>query len=480
MPLNILKNNRFLITLGLSLVISACGAVTFLHVTSQNTAIAIMLIAALGLILVITFQTREVKRLRAQFFEAQKMEAIGRLAGGIAHDFNNSLAAISGYAELLAEDLKTAPEQQAYAEKILLATAQSQKLIDQILAFSRKTQPTFDPVRASAICNDVISMLQATLRPKITLVTDIQEPDAFILANAGQIQQVIMNICVNAGDAIGKNPGKIILRSCKTDKDRTILQKIMLSADRKKDGSATLPQKLHQIDKKRSVMTVGALSPAQDYISIIVEDTGGGIPFKTLASIFDPFFTTKSTGKGKGTGLGLAAAHGIIATHHGALIVTTETGYGTTFEILLPTVQAPASTSAPRTAKSLPQGHGNLLLVEDDDIVATMMISGLERMGYDVIHCQNGQEALAALAAEPGHYRLMITDYKMPNMTGLDLSRQVSKIYPNMPIIMISGYSDEKLQAASYGTSIRRVLKKPVRMKLLSEVISEVLTTDHT
>lgn len=465
--------NRFFITLGLALVISACGAVIFYHINSQNTAVAIMLTAAIGLILVIVFQTREVKHLRNQFHEAQKMEAIGRLAGGIAHDFNNSLAAISGFAELLAEDLKSRPEQQGYAEKILTATAQSQKLIDQILAFSRKSQPTFDPVRVTHICNDVIAMLKATLRPKISLITDIQAENIVILANAGQIQQVIMNICVNAGDAIGKNAGKITLRALKTDKNRAALQKMLSPSKKSADTPLSLPQKIHQLDKKRSVMTVGTISPDIDYVSIIIEDTGGGIPFKTLESIFDPFFTTKSPDKG--TGLGLSAAHGIIAMHKGALIVSSEIGFGTSFEILLPISSLPLEPEKISAPEKMHIGQGTILLVEDEEIVATMMVSGLERMGYDVLHCQNGQEALEALQAEPGHYQLIITDYKMPNMTGIDLAQKVSKLYPHIPIIMISGYSDEKLQAASEGTSIRKVLKKPVRMKLLSDTINEIL-----
>lgn len=474
MNLDRLKN-KFFITLGLGLVMAACAAVVLTSTGTDHTATLIMLVAAIGLVLVIVFQTREVRRLRAQFFEAQKMEAVGRLAGGIAHDFNNALAAISGFAELLAEDLKDHPEQQRYADNILTAAAQSQRLIDQILAFSRRSQGAPQSLRVTSICADVISMLKATLRPKITLATNIEAGEAAVLAIPGQIEQVIMNICVNAGDAIGKDTGKITLSAKIADKDRAALQKMMAAPGKGSSPSATLPQKIHVLDKKRSVMTVGSIDPALDYISITVEDTGGGIPLKTLESIFDPFFTTKATGKG--TGLGLSAVHGIIAMNKGALIITTQTGFGTSFEILLPlTLETPsARTLNTATLPKQGAGHGHLLLVEDDAIVATMMITGLERMGYDVLHCQNGAEALEALKAETGHYSLVITDYKMPGMTGLDLALQVTKLYPALPIVMVSGYSEEKLESRSGGTSIRRVLKKPVRLRQLADCISEIL-----
>jgi PAS domain S-box-containing protein len=371
--------------------------------------------------------------------QAQKMEAIGTLAGGIAHDFNNILFAILGYSELALAEMPSEASIRIKLEAIHSSGERARDLVAQILAFSRKDEQVRTPVEMHLILEDALKLL----RPAIPTTIDIQTQltsKCHILGDPSRLHQIIMNLCTNAYQAMLETGGTL---------------KISLSAI-KMEGEAA---KLAQI-------------PTGFYGKLIISDTGVGIPPADLTRIFDPYFTTKE--KGKGTGLGLAAVHGIVKSHGGAILVKSQLGKGTKFEVYLPLTPDRSDTEE-RVASQIDGGNERILLVDDEHDVLDVEKEMLKKLGYIITAKDNAREALKLFAGQPDQFDLVITDMTMPDMTGDKLAGELSKIRSDIPIILCTGFSELIFKEKAESLGIMGFLMKPVTMRDLSNMIRKVL-----
>jgi signal transduction histidine kinase len=385
----------------------------------------------------------EQRRLQAQLAQAQKLEALGTFAGGIAHDFNNVLTAVLGYADLIQRDTHDDERTQTRIESILTATVRAQDLVRQILTFSRKQTPTRKPIRLAAVVEEALKLLRASIPPSLTLWTDVRG-DPAVLADAGQMHQVLMNLCTNAIQALEPAGGQLTVALDTVDVDAAFAL-----------GHAPLKPGPH--------------------VRLTVADTGVGMDAVSLERIFEPFFTTKPPGRG--TGLGLAVVHGIVQSHDGAVTVESQPGVGTTFHVYLPATVGPASSvdGDGRPAEP-PRGNGELvLLVDDDPGVVRLGEHLLERLGYRVDGYTDPRAALVAFTASPDRYALVLTDLAMPELSGTEVARQVRATRPRMPVVLTSGYlsPSQDRRAGDYGAG--EFLGKPFSLKTLAETLAAAL-----
>ncbi len=415
----------------------------------------------------------EKQQLEQQFFQAQKMEAIGRLAGGIAHDFNNILAAMSGYAEFLKEDLSKEGSGHKYADNILKAGQQAKTLVDQMLAFSRQKQGTREAMDLREPVLECLSMVNASLPRTIEITTDIAEGYACVDGNPTQIAQVVMNLCVNAKDAMSDDHGALLVTLKHVLPGQDDFEDLALRKDLP-DGSQTPPIKIKEITPLHTALYLGEIAKDHDYFCLCVSDTGSGISKAIMEQMFEPFFTTKPVDKG--TGLGLATVHGVVSSHHGALIVESILGGGTSFQIFFPASKArPAEHVLQQDGPVVSHG-GRILLVEDQDEVREITKSMLVRSGYSVEICGTGLDALMLLQERGRDFDLVLTDHNMPKMTGLEMICQAHLLDADMPFILLSGYAQESLQdMMNAHPAIKAVIRKPVLRKVLEEKIAAVL-----
>lgn len=415
----------------------------------------------------------EKETLQNQFFQAQKMEAIGRLAGGIAHDFNNILASIMGYTEFLLEDLDEKSKQHHFARQIMHGTTRAGTLVEQILSFSRRRDATQTPIGLARIIKETVSLLRATTPPTIALDTQFDDEDAVISGNPTQISQTIMNLCVNARDAMTDDKGVLSVKLHNYYGADLPCQDMM--AEGEIDPSAPARVSMKSLPGGRTRLTVGNLECGKSYACLSVSDTGCGMDRETMERIFEPFFTTKAVDKG--TGLGLATVHGIVLGHRGAIIVTSKPGSGTTFDIYFPILEEEkkANESAMKI-QSAERGTGRILIVEDQASVRDMTTQRLSRIGYESHACVSGDEALAHLRENPGHYDLVLSDYSMPKMSGVELAEHIRNEFPDLPLLLITGFDQGKLELAmEQNPVIKGVLRKPVDSEKLSDAIRDVL-----
>jgi PAS domain S-box-containing protein len=381
-------------------------------------------------------------RVEVQLRQAQKMEALGTLAGGIAHDFNNILAIIIGFTELIISgpkgNLKVVPELQ----QVLKAAYRAKDLVQQILAFSRMSEPEKIPVQAGPIVKEAMKMLRASLPVTIDFKVNI-DSTALVLGDASQIHQVIMNLCTNAGCAMRDHGGELSVNLV--------------------DASL----------EPESIPLHSGLKPGP-YVLLSVKDTGHGIAAADLERIFDPFFTTKK--KGEGTGLGLSVVHGIVKRHGGAIEVESLPGKGASFQVYLPAVET-AQAMAPVDAAALPYGQERILLVEDEPALATAMKQMLERLGYRVDERTSSVDALSTFLShgEDNSYDLVISDMTMPRLTGLDFARELLKLRPGLPILLCTGFSEKINAGEAKQLGIKGVLMKPVTIRELAVTVRTVL-----
>ncbi|GFK95818.1 Sensor kinase CckA [Fundidesulfovibrio magnetotacticus] len=381
--------------------------------------------------------------LERQLLQSQKMEAIGALAGGIAHDFNNILTSIINSTELalmdLAEDSETAQDM----ERSLKAARRGSRLVQQILAFSRPSQQGFAPTDMAEVVHEALAIFAATLPRNITLSENIQVNPAIAFADPTQVHQIVMNICANAFQAMRDTGGHLALELVEADLDETHAEMVNVQPGR--------------------------------YLRLAVSDSGPGIPPDIMDRIFDPFFTTKA--KGEGTGLGLAVVHGIVKSHRGGLRVASQPGKGTTFEIYLPK-QGDFDASFPRAliaAKAAARrGDERILFVEDDADQLTVIPRVLSLLGYEVTAVSGAQEALDAVTALPGAFDVVVTDFDMPALSGVELAQRIEDIAPNLPVILVSGRRSA-LTAAQHAGNIRTVLLKPYNGEELAGAIGLLL-----
>lgn len=416
---------------------------------------------------------QEKEELQEQFYQAQKMEAVGRLAGGIAHDFNNILAAMNGYAEFLLEDLDSNSPEHQYAKNILSAGYQARALVDQMLAFSRRSESVMGTLNLDEPVGECVSMLKASLPKTIDLTLDIDECVPPVHGNATQISQVLMNLCVNAVDAMEDGHGKLSLHLGCIKPDKYI-PKYMIK-DSLPDISDNPLIRIEGFGKNRAKLFLNTISSEDEYLCLTVSDTGSGMSRKIMERVFEPFFTTKPVDKG--TGLGLANVHGVITSHQGALVIDSVNGEGTSFHLFLPLSKERHVESEIAETEYMDMSGSLILLVEDQEEVRDMMTRMLERLGVEAYACATGLEALDVLKENPDAFDLVITDQNMPKMTGLELVCSANEYFPDLPFILLSGYSEQKLKdLMREHPAIKAILRKPITKNYLGAEINRVLS----
>jgi PAS domain S-box-containing protein len=386
----------------------------------------------------------ERRALEQQLRQSQKMEAVGRLAGGIAHDFNNLLMVISGYSEFLLERLGDEPQLRAPAQEIASAAERASSLTRQLLAFSRKQMLAPRVVNLNAVATENVKMLTRMIGEDIDLVI-APSPDLWsVRADAGQIEQVIMNLAVNARDAMPSG-GKLTIET----------SNVVLDEDYARLHSPVRPG---------------------DYVMVAVSDTGAGMDAETQSHIFEPFFTTKGT---KGTGLGLSTVYGIVKQSGGYIWVYSEMGLGTTFKIYLPRVastgEAVAQFAPAPEHRKVEPGTETILLVEDEANLRYLARQYLEKQGYKVIEAADGAVAMQIAVAHEKTIHLLLTDVIMPGMNGRELAQRIAEIRPNVKILYMSGYTENVIGHNGMLDAGIRLLQKPFNLRDLKSIVREVL-----
>ena len=386
--------------------------------------------------------TTDRKVLEDQLRQAQKMEAIGQLAGGVAHDFNNLLTVISGYSELLQHHLSTDDTLRRHAEQIKIAGDRASALTRQLLAFSR--QQVFRPIvlDLNVVVANLLEMLPRLIGEHIELKTALGPEPTLIKTDAGQLEQVLMNLAINARDAMPRG-GILTIETSNVSLDESACQGL------------------------------GTVSPGP-YVQLTVRDTGCGMDPATQTRIFEPFFTTKDLGKG--TGLGLATVYGIITQSRGAISVDSAPGRGATFTVYLPKSDAEAATVSvtPVSAEPLP-GWETVLVVEDQQSVRGFVQSLLKLNGYHVWEAADGIEALRICRQHPGEIQLLVTDVVMPGMSGRELAEQLAVEQPSIKVLYMSGYTDDTVVHAGVAQAGMAFLQKPFSPTTFTHKVREVL-----
>ncbi len=385
---------------------------------------------------------REREEMERQLRHSQKMEAIGTLAGGIAHDFNNLLTAIIGYTETAMIKASQGQDYSQGLKVVLDASFRARDLVKQLHTFSRGREGEARPLDLSHILRDTMKLVEAVTPSLIEVRTRVLSSGTVVKADPIQLQQVIMNLCTNAVQAMGEKGGSL---------------EVCLETVRLAPGET--PLRL-------------GLEPG-GYVVLEVRDTGPGMDEELRKKIFDPFFTTKP--RDKGTGLGLSVVHGIVASLGGAVMVDSQPGRGTAFRVYLPQAEEePAAPGAGREGEPLP-GCGTLLLVEDELQVLKVEQEILESLGYEVVPCLSPVEACRILEAEPGRFSLVITDYAMPDMSGLELASAIKEVAPQVPILLCTGYDQGLSPHELKIFGVDQTLSKPFTAYDLSRKLHEML-----
>ena len=394
--------------------------------------------------------------LEGQLRESQKMEALGTLAGGIAHDINNMLAIILGNVELLRQEVGANPRLLKSMEDIRKAGSRACDLVRQILAFSRRQVTELKRTALAPIVEESVRLLRATLPARLTLAVHCGADVPAVLADPSLIQQVLINLATNAMQSMKSGPGHIDIR----------LDTVMLDA-----ALADAHPALHAMCAKHPGRAV----------RLAVSDDGPGMNAAILGRIFEPFFTTKA--KGEGTGLGLSVVHGIVQAHEGVIVVDSEPGKGTTFTLYLPAerrlnpcepepaASAAATVPAPATVPALILGGGrHILYLDDEDALVILVERMMKRRGFRVSGYTDQGKALDALHADPAGFDLVVTDYNMPGMSGLDVAREVRAIRADLPVALASGFIDEELHAEAEGAGVTELIFKADGMENFCDI----------
>jgi PAS domain S-box-containing protein len=385
--------------------------------------------------------------LEQQLQQSQKMEAVGRLAGGIAHDFNNLLMVISGYSEFLLDRLGPEPELRAPAQEIASAAGRASALTRQLLAFSRKQMLAPKILDLNGVVTENLKMLTRMIGEDIELVMVPATGLGAVRADAGQIEQVIMNLAVNARDAMPSG------------------------------GKLTIETSNVSLDEEHAHVQA-PLKPG-NYVMLAIGDTGAGMDSETQSHIFEPFFTTKGP---KGTGLGLSTVYGIVKQSGGYIWVDSEPGKGTTFKIYLPrvaeAVESPAEVVAAAQSVATEAGTETILVVEDEANLRYLARQFLEKQGYCVIEAADGAVALQIAVAHEGIIHLLLTDVIMPGMNGRELAQRISEIRPNTKVLYMSGYTENVIGRNGTLDAGIRLLQKPFTLRDLNARVREVLASN--
>ena len=380
---------------------------------------------------------REKERLKEQLRNAQKFEAIGMLVGGIAHDFNNILCAVTGYTDLILEQIDAYPEIREDMEEVAKAGRHARDLVAKLLAFSRQAKAEAAPVQVFLIVKEALKMLRAALPSSIEIEQEILSFGE-VLADPGQIHQIIMNLCTNANQAMREKGGILSIRLEEVDVDRHTAH-------------------------KHSDIAPGA------YMCLKVSDTGIGMDASTKCRIFDPYFTTKE--KGEGSGLGLSVVYGIVKAYGGSVTVDSRPGEGAAFTVLLPLLKH-AETIEPREAE-IPKASGDarILFIDDEPVMLKMIKRMLGNVGYRVDVSSSSTEALDHFKKNPDQYDMVISDMTMPGLTGDQLVMEILRIRPELPVILCTGFNDRIDKKDPEVIGARSLVMKPFdRHELISAV----------
>ena len=374
--------------------------------------------------------------------QSQKMEAIGQLAGGIAHDFNNVLSGIIGYTEIMLLNEPDGTVRKKQLQQVLSGGRRAKDLVKQILAFSRNTQSEKKPFELHELVEEVLALLRVSIPVVIELQHDILRDCGKVLADPSQFHQILMNVFTNASHAMEKTGGTLKVTAHPID---------------------TLPDKLKN----------SGLNTQSSFVEICISDTGTGIEEDVLDRIFDPFFTTKE--KGKGTGMGLSVVYGIVKNMEGTILVDSTVGVGTTFSIYLPTIEStnkPAQTVPRRIA---PNGVGTIMVVDDEEMIVDVLRILLEQMGYRTAIFTRSFDALQAFEAHPDSYDLIITDYAMPGINGIELVDRCIEIRSSIPILLCTGFSDKIDDKLAKSRGVKAFVYKPIDRAQLTRLLDTLL-----
>jgi signal transduction histidine kinase/CheY-like chemotaxis protein len=378
----------------------------------------------------------EMKRLEEQFRQAQKMEAVGRLAGGVAHDFNNLLGIIIGYGDIVSRRMVSDDPLRLKMEQILKAAARAAALTRQLLAFSRQQVLQPKILDLNVVVSEIEDMLRRLIGEDVVLVTMPGPGLRSVEGDQGQLQQVIMNLAVNARDAM-PNGGKLRVETCNVDVDEAY--------------AARYPP----------------MRPGP-YVMLVITDTGSGMDANVQARIFEPFFTTKELGRG--TGLGLSTVYGIVQQSGGHIYVDSEVGVGTSFRIYLPRAAGVPLQRAEGKPPSLVGGSETVLLAEDESHLRELVREILEGSGYRVLIARDGTEALEIASGHAGPIHLMVTDVIMPGVSGREAADAIRQTRPEMKVLYVSGYTDDAILRHGVLGSAAFLEKPFARDRLLREV----------
>ena len=365
------------------------------------------------------------------------------LAGGIAHDFNNILTAILGYGLLVCEALPAGSDERSNQEQVIKAAERAAELVRRLLTYGRQKEREQRAIDMAKAVGESLDMLRASITSIVKFETHIERDCGHVLADSGQIQQVVVNLCTNAYQAMAETGG-------------------------------TLTVTLHCVDVDSETARDFGIPGEGRYNQLIVSDTGPGIDPAIRDQIFDPFFTTKNVGEG--TGLGLALVYGIVTRAGGSIDVQTEAGKGARFIVYLPTIEAPPSDPQPlREDVGGQGGQEHLLFVDDEEAIVSLGKQMLERLGYKVTGCTSSLEALATLSAEPDRFDLVVTDLTMPELTGHELAAELRKLRPKTPVILMSGFTGETTQEDLIASGVNDTISKPFTAEKLGRKIRQRL-----
>lgn len=387
----------------------------------------------------------EKDRLEVQLRQSQKMEAMGTLAGGIAHDFNNILGAILGYGELAHKHTAEGSAARRYLANVMNAAGRAKMLVERILSFSRSGLSERAPVNIQAVIEETVMLVGASLPPRVRLEKRLNCANTAVAGDATQIQQIAMNLLTNAFQAM------------------------------RNGGTATIELDCIDVHEPRPLIH-GTLA-AGTYVKLVVSDSGKGIAPEMLDRIFDPFFTTK--GVGEGTGLGLSVVHGIVVDLGGAIEVTSKPGEGTTFAIWLPTSEQSA-TAAPDRRGEAPRGRGECVMIVDDErALVAVAEEMLAELGYEPVGFHSSIAALQAFRADAQRFDAILTDETMPDLQGSDFAREVARLRPDVPILLMSGYAARQLADRARASGVTEVLRKPLVSRDIAEALARALSSEH-
>lgn len=384
----------------------------------------------------------EKAKIEKQLQQARKMESVGRLAGGIAHDFNNMLTPIIVHTEMALDDIPNESPLRFGLEQVLKAGERARDLTRQILAFSRQSEGQQVLLKIEPIVKEVLKLLRASLPATIEIRTRLECEPGSVFADLTQIHQLLMNLCVNAAQAMLQKGGVLEISTMNQTLDAAVASR------------------------------VPGLKPGA-HLRLSVADTGQGMGPKVIEHVFDPYFTTKE--KGEGTGLGLSVVHGIVGSLGGAVTVESEPGIGSTFHVYLPVIERKATSEEIQDAVPLPRGTEQVLLVDDEQSIVEAVKSVLEHFGYRVTARTSSVEALEVFRSDSERFDLVITDQTMPNLTGVELATEIMKINPGIPVILCTGFSELIDEEKARAMGIRSYVMKPIVTRQIMGTIRRLL-----